>query len=73
MAPPREPEEREYPLEGEPAIDIPEPQTPDTPLIDTPEVVIRDPEPLMGIVPINLDDREIIIQTDTTNDKQTGK
>ena len=78
VAPPREPEEREYPLEGEPAIDIPEPQTPDTPKTDTPEVVIRDPEPLMGIVPIDIDDREIVVEKDTTqtntiNDKQTEK
>ena len=74
VAAPVEPEEREYPLAGEPAIDVPEPQVPDTPQVDTPEVIIRDPEPLMGIVPL-YPDNEVGIEEDTTrtDDTKTSK
>ncbi len=72
--PPIEPDEIEHPLAGEPAIDIPEPQKPDTPQIDTPEIIIRDKEPLMGIAPY-YPDKEVGTEENTTHtdDTKTAK
>ena len=74
VAAPVELEEIEYPLAGEPAIDVPQPQMPDNSQIDTPEVIIREPEPLMGIVPL-FPDNEVGTENDTTHtdDTETSK